>query len=277
MKNHYETLGLTKDASEQDIKKSYRSLAKKHHPDSGGDKTKFQEIQEAYEILSNAEKRAAYDNPAPKFNNDFNNFNFDEDFIFEHIFKNSPFGNQYNFKTRQHRQPTNQDLQVQVTIDLLDAFTGKELIADIILPNGQPQTINVKIPPGIHNGSVIKLAGLGDDSIKTAPRGNILLTVYINSHSVFHRHGDDLLKEIDLNCIDAMLGGNIIVDTIDGNQLQVTIPSGVQHGTVMGLQGQGMPNLNDPKRRGRLKIKVNLTIPMLSDEQKENLKKLNIS
>ena len=276
MQDYYQLLGLPKNASDEEIKKAYRTLAMKHHPDLGGDSTTFQKIQEAYSVLSDPQERAEYDNPQPQFGpggpGGFH-FNF------------GPGGPQFNFGGGHpfadifggfQRQMGNRPLQLQTAVNLEDAFYGKEIVASIQLPSGREQTINISIPQGIHEGTTLRLSGMGDDSIQGAPRGDILLVVHINDHPVFKRQGDDLLREYSVSAIDAMVGGTILVQTIDGKNLEAKIAPGTQHDTVMSLGGYGMPNFNNPGQRGRLLVKVKISIPTLTEDQKDNLRKLNI-
>jgi DnaJ-class molecular chaperone len=276
MQDYYQLLGLPKNASDEEIKKAYRTLAMKHHPDRGGDSTTFQKIQEAYSVLSDPQERAEYDNPQPQFGpggpGGFH-FNF------------GPGGPQFNFGGGHpfadifggfQRQMGNRPLQLQTAVNLEDAFYGKEIVASIQLPSGREQTINISIPQGIHEGTTLRLSGMGDDSIQGAPRGDILLVVHINDHPVFKRQGDDLLREYSVSAIDAMIGGTILVQTIDGKNLEAKIAPGTQHDTVMSLGGYGMPNFNNPSQRGRLLVKVKISIPTLTEDQKDNLRKLNI-
>lgn len=268
--DYYETLGVSRTASADEIKRAYRKLASQHHPDKGGDKAKFQEIQNAYATLSDDQKRAEYDNPAPQ------GFHFGGGPAgFEQFFNQGhPFGDIFGF--RQPRPQTNRSLQLQTTITLEDAFYGKELLATVRLPSGKEQTVNIKIPPGIHEGTTLRLSGMGDDSIPQLPRGDILLSVHITNHAVFRRQGDDLLVEHGISCVDAMVGTTLTVNGIDGKNLETSIPAGIQNDALVGLTGHGMPNFNDPTRRGRLLLKLKLFVPTLSEEQKDNLRKLNI-
>lgn len=273
MSDYYEILGVPKTASQQEIKSAYRKLAVLHHPDKGGDINKFQEISEAYDTLSDTGKRAAYDNPQTNNNQGFG-FNGGMPPGFEDLFsEGSPFGNIFGFKSR---TPTNSNIQFSTSINLEDVFYGKEIIANVTLPSGVEQTINIKIPVGIHDGSTLRLAGMGDDSIKNAPRGDILLAIHINHHPEYFRSGDDLIKEIEVSCIDAMIGTTIEITTIDDRKLHTEIPAGTQNDTVFNLAGFGLPNFNSPDRRGRLLLKTKIKIPILSDEQKEELRKLNV-
>jgi curved DNA-binding protein len=241
----------------------------KHHPDRGGDTAKFKEIEEAYRTLSDEQTRAEYDNPAPQFGGGGFHFGGGPQ-GFEHM-----FGDLFGF--RAPRQPQmNRHIQLQTSINLEDAFYGKELIASITLPNGREQTINVKIPAGIHEGTTLRLSGMGDDTVRGLPRGDILLSVHIITHPTFSRQGDDLIIEHEITCIDAMTGSNIVVIGIDGKRLETTVPAGIQNESILGLAGHGMPNFNDASRRGRLLIKIKIRIPQITEDQKNQLRNLNI-
>jgi curved DNA-binding protein len=274
MSDYYNTLGVPKSASDDEIKKAYRSAAMKHHPDRGGDQGKFQEIQAAYATLSDPQKRAEYDNPAPQFGG--GGFHFHSGEGFEHIFgQGSPFGDIFGFH-QQRRPAQNRPIQIQTSITLDDAFTGKELIASINLPSGQEQAINVSIPKGIHNGTTLKLSGMGDDRVPGVPRGDILLTIHVVDHFYFSRQGDDLITNVEVSCIDAMVGGTITVTTIDNRKLETKIPAGMQHDSMLNINGYGMPNFSMPGRRGNLLLRVKLVVPTLDDEQQEKIRKIKL-
>lgn len=273
--DYYQTLGVQKSATQDEIKKAYRSLAMKHHPDRGGDTAKFKEIQEAYSTLGDEQKRAEYDNPQPLFGPGGFEFHFGGPGGFEQMFGNGhPFADLFGF--RQRHQNANRSVQLQTAISLEEAFYGKEMLASISLPSGKEQTVNIKIPPGIHNGTTLRLSGMGDDSIQGLPRGDLLLTVHVQEHPTFHRQGDDLVLEKEITCIDAMTGSKITITSIDGKNLETQIPGGIQNDNVLGLTGYGMPNFNSPNNRGRLLIKVKIRIPNLTEDQKTKLKSLNI-
>ena len=278
MTDYYKTLGVDRSANDQDIKTAYRKLASQHHPDKGGDKAKFQEIQQAYDTLSDPDKRGQYDNPQPQFSGGGPGgfeFHFGGPGGFEQMFgQGHPFGDIFGFGRNRH--PTNRNIQLQTTISLEDAFNGKELIASVTLPSGREQTVNIKIPPGIHEGTTLRLAGMGDDTVPGAPRGDILLAVHIQGHPIFQRQGDDLIQEIEISSIDAMLGSVVNILSIDNKQLETNIPSGVQQDAVLSLNAYGMPNFNNPNHRGRLLVRIKIKTPTLSEDQKNNLRKLNI-
>lgn len=277
MSSHYETLGVGKDASSDEIKKAFRRLASQHHPDKGGDTAKFQEIQAAYDVLSDPEKRAAYDRPQPQFGEGFHHQGgvppgFED--ILNNIFGSghNPFNNAFGFRSAAQPQ-RNRTLNIQTTITLEEAFSGKELVANITLPNGKDQILQIKIPAGIQDGTTLRLSGMGDDSLASVPRGDIHLTVNVGPHKFFTRTGDDLNCTLNLNCIDAMVGKTLNIDTIDGKTLELTVRPGTQHGQVMAAAGYGMPKMSDNRYKGRLLIHVNIIIPEnLSDAQKQILK-----
>ncbi len=274
MSDYYNILGVPKSASDDDIKKAYRSAAMKHHPDRGGDAGKFQEIQAAYATLSDSQKRAQYDNPQPQWGNSGGGFHFHSGEGFEHIFgQGSPFGDIFGFRQRPQR---NSNIQLQTVITLDEAFTGKELLASVQLPSGREQTFSITIPKGIHNGTTLRLSGMGDDSVPNIARGDILLNVQVADHMDFKRQNDDLLQEYEISCVDAMLGTTINITSIDGKNLETQIPAGTQHDAMLALAGFGMPNFNHSQHRGRLLIKLKLQVPSLTEEQKTTLKNLNI-
>lgn len=276
MATHYETLGIGKDASPDEIKKAFRRLASQHHPDKGGDTKKFQEIQAAYDVLSDPNKKASYDNPAPSFGD--GGFFYQgnqmppgfEDIINQMFGGNNPFGGPFN---RAQQVQRNRNLNIQTQITLEEAFYGKDLVANVTLPNGRDQILQIKIPAGIQDGTTLRLAGMGDDTYPNHPRGDIHLTVSILPHKIFHRSEDDLNCTLNLNCIDAMIGKKIHIETIDNKTLEVNVKPGTQHGQIMNAMGYGMPKMSDNRYRGRLLIHVNIIVPdNLTDAQKQILK-----
>lgn len=277
MADHYTTLGVDKNATPEDIKKAYRSLASKHHPDKGGDTATFQDIQTAYATLSDPEKRQQYDNPAPFGTRQDGGWQQSGGFPpgFEDIFAQfggDPFG---MFGARRQQVQRNRTLNIQTAITLEEAFAGKELIANLQLPSGRDQMIEIKIPAGVQDGTVLRLAGMGDDTQQNMPRGDIHLTVRVEQHTRFVRQGDDLIMIYDLNCLDAILGKVVNVTTIDNKQLELRITPGTQHGQMLGASGYGMPKLNDNRFVGRLLIQINITIPTtLSNSQKDLIKQI---
>lgn len=269
MDDYYDILGVDRSATSDQIKQAFRRLASKHHPDKGGDTQTFQKIQKAYDTLSDPEKKQEYDNPPqPQFH--FNQGGMPPGF--EGFFSNfSGFpGFENIFGQPQQRQQRNRTLNLVTQITLEESFSGKEMVANIQLPNGNEQIINVKIPAGIVDGTTLRLKELGDNSIHGLPRGDLHLTVNVIPHHEFERNGDDLIKTLNVSVFDAILGSSVEVVTIDSKILNVSIPTGIQSGTILNIHGHGMPNMRDNRFRGRLLLKVNVEIPTnLSEYQKD--------
>lgn len=268
--DYYSILGVNKNATQEDIKKAYRKLAAQHHPDRGGDTAKFQEIQAAFDILGDPQKKQEYDNPRPQFDG-FHGFGgmppgFEEIF---NQFAGGMFGGGFRTPNR------NRNLNLNTTITLEEAFHGKNLMANVTLPSGKEEMIEIKIPPGVASGMTLRLAQMGDDTIKTVPRGDIFLQIHVKDHHKFIRQGDDLIMKLNIDCIDAMVGKTENIHTIENKNLEVHIKPGTQPGQILAINAHGMPKVNDARFRGRLLIEINVTIPsMLSEYQKEKIKRL---
>lgn len=273
MADYYNTLGVDRNASQDDIKRAYRSLASKHHPDKGGDTVKFQEIQAAYATLSDPQKKEEYDNPRQQFHGAGGMPPGFED-IFSQMFGGG--GNPFFTGGFRPQQPQrNRTLNLQTQISLEEAFHGKELLTTIQLPSGRDQVLQVKIPPGISDGITLRLAGMGDDSIGNMPRGDIHLSIHVQNHPIYQRQGDDLVRPLLINCFDAILGKLIQFETIDDKTLEISIAPGTQHGQTLAVQGYGMPNIQNSYMRGRLLLNINVTVPTnLTDAQKSLIKQI---
>jgi DnaJ-class molecular chaperone len=274
MSDHYQTLGVKKDATPDEIKKAFRKLASQHHPDKGGDTAKFQEIQAAYDVLGDQQKRAEYDNPQPQFNGNFGGGvppGFED--VFSQMFGGgSPFGD--IFGRRQSPQTNrNKTLNIQASVSLEEAHSGKNLMATVKLPSGKEQLIDIKIPAGIQDGTTLRLAGMGDDTFPNIPRGDIHLTVRVEPHRIFQRQGDDLIINLEVDAVAAMIGKTYHIDTIDQKTLEIKVGPGTQPGQILAAHGYGMPNMNDNRFTGRLLINVVIKIPTnLTEGQKDILR-----
>jgi molecular chaperone DnaJ len=263
--DYYSTLGVNKDASQDEIKRAYRSAAMKHHPDRGGDTNKFKEIEEAYRTLGDEQKRAEYDQPTAQ---GFNHFAGGMPPGFEAF-----FGHQFSDLFRPQR-PRNRDLNFHTRISLEDAFYGREIMVSFFKQNGQEKTLNVKIPAGIQSGMTVRLSGVGDDTLPGAPAGDILIRVEIIGHAEFKREGDDLIKDVEISCIGALLGQEVNIRTIDGKNFVGTIPAGSQPDSILAIANQGMPNMNNPNSRGRLLLNLKMFMPSVTEQQKQELRKI---
>ena len=261
--DYYQILGVNKDASQDEIKKAYRSLAMKYHPDRGGDQTKFKDISVAYDTLSDPQKREEYDFRSSggqhfRFHAGEGGFQDIHD-----IFGHSPFAAHFHdIFGRQMRR--NKDLNIHCQISLLDCFIGKQLEANYTLPSGKSQTVVINIPPGIEHGSTIRYTGLGDDSHPQFQRGNLNVTVVILPDENFSRQGDDLHTTIEVSAIEAMIGCRKKVKKITGEETDVHIRPGVTHGTEYASSGQGFSN---PHRqsKGKFIITIHINVPAITD------------
>jgi curved DNA-binding protein len=282
MANAYEILGVPKGASDSDIKKAYRRLAGQHHPDKGGDTAKFQEIQNAYETLSDPQKRAQHDNPNP-FGHGFqghpggSHFEFHfgggpED-IFQQFFTQG-FGGHNPFQ--RHQQPRrNKDLRVQLTISLASTLEQQKKTISVQTTKGDRYNVDVDIPRGINNGTTIKYTQLGDNMFDTLTRGDLYVIINVENDNRFEIHGINLVANLEINSIEAMLGVDKIVQGVDGKEYAVKIPQGCQYGTKFGLQGQGLYQMNT-QHRGDLIVNVVVQTPLLSELQLNMLRNINI-
>ncbi len=258
MSDYYNILGVSKSASQDEIKKAYRKLASKHHPDKGGDTAKFQEIQTAYETLSNPQKRADYDNPPqPQFRFNTGNMGGFEDIFSQFGF--GPMGRQQQVRRR------NQSITIQVRMTLREVYEGKDVIGSIRLPSGREQALQIKIPKGVQQGDQIKYQGLGDDSIAGLPKGDLIAQIIEIPDAVFKRNGDDLYIEKTISAFDAMIGTVLLVDTIADSKLEISVPAGIQSGQMIICRGHGLPQ-SQRTGRGSMYVKINVKTPNITEE-----------
>jgi DnaJ-class molecular chaperone len=267
--NYYETLGLQRGASPEDIKKAYRSMAMKYHPDRGGDEHKFKEIEEAYRTLSDPDKKNLIDsgvdpNQQQGFGHSWQNGPFEFHFGghpgMEDIFQ------QFGFGFQNKRPMRNKSYNVNVKITLEDVLTGKDVDAEIGLPNGKRKLVNIKIPAGIDNGQNIRYQGMGDDSYRDSPPGDLIVNVFIEPNQRFSREHDQLIFNHTISAWDAMLGTTLKLETLDKKNIDIVIPAGTQPETVLSCRGEGLPNVRT-KRRGNLLIKISVMIPRIISEE----------
>jgi molecular chaperone DnaJ len=341
-RDYYEILEVLRDASEEEIKKAYRKQAMKYHPDKNpGDKEseeKFKEAAEAYEVLSDKEKRQIYDQYGHEGlkGTGFTGFHGFEDIfssfgdIFEDFFGFS------GSRSGRSRARKGKDLRYDTELTLEEAFSGKEESLSFqkwvscetcngsgVAPgsdikkcntcqgngsvitaqgffrikttcptckgqgtviekpckacrgNGRVQAkkdLSLKIPPGVDNGSQLRLRGEGEPGENGGPPGDLFVVLHVKEHSLFSRDGDNLFCEIPISFVQAALGDRISIPVIGQEEMkEIKIPQGSQPGDVITAQGYGMPNLNR-KHRGDLYIKLNVVIPKkLSHRQKELL------
>jgi molecular chaperone DnaJ len=165
-----------------------------------------------------------------------------------------------------HRQQVrrNRDLNIQCTISFADSFHGKQLEANYQLPSGRNQNVQINIPAGVQNNDTIRYPGLGDDSVPNAPRGNLNVTVFVQSDSNYERRGDDLYTTIDVTPIEAMIGTKRTVKTLGGISMEIDVRAGVESGTEFASAGNGFRNLNT-QQVGRFVTVIKIKTPRVTD------------
>ena len=275
MANAYETLGVPKGASEDEIKRAYRKLAAKHHPDKGGDTAKFQEIQQAYETLSDPQKRAAHDNPHSHFDhgNGFEfHFNSGPEDIFQQFF-NQGFGH-HPFGQRQARR--NKDLRISLSISLASTLEAQNKTVSVQTTKGDRFNVDVQIPRGVSNGTTIKYSQMGDNMFDTLTRGDLYVIINLIPEEGFEVHGINLVNNVTIDSIDAITGIDKEIKGIDGKVWSVKIPPGCQYNSKFGLQGQGLYQMNS-NVRGDLIVNIVIKTPSLPEEQLNILRNLKTS
>ena len=274
MTTHYETLGVSKTATPDEIKKAYRKLASQHHPDKGGDTAKFQQVEEAYRILSDPNQRQQYDNPSPFGNHNGQGFDFNfngQDL--NDIFRQFGFGAD-NPYFRQQVPRRNKDIRAHMEVTLPETLQDIQKTLSVQSSNGQRQTIDVAIPRGVTSGTTMKYPGLGDHMFENLPRGDFYLNITVLPDPKFQTHGLDLLTRLTIDCFQAMLGTSIEINTLDSKTLALQIPAGTQPGTTLRIRGEGLYQMNS-HIRGNLLVKVSITIPKeLNQQQIELLEKI---
>ena len=262
--NYYEILGVSETASQDEIKKAYKKLAMKHHPDRGGDEKTFQEISQAYDTIGDAAKRQQYDHERlhkPHIHirtGGFQDFND----IFGHAFNFGGGGQWDPFSHMQRRK--NKDLNISCTISFKDSFNGKQLEASYTLPSGKKQTVAINVPPGVSHGQTIRYQGLGDDSIPNLPRGDLMVTVYVENDPLYQRRNDDVMFNLQITVFEAMMGCTKKVTTLDGHKLDLKIRPGTQHGAEFLCRGRGFNNASNG-RLGDLIVHLTILIPEITD------------
>jgi DnaJ-class molecular chaperone len=304
-RDYYEILGVAHDATPEAIKKAYRGLARKYHPDvNPGDKkseARFKEVQHSYDILSDPEKRARYDRygdaafegmaaAGPRTGPSDFNFHFGEpgsesvDFtqffrpmggagsahaqeeggagIFEELFGRMRAG-------RTGRSRSGRAMEASLTIPFLTAVRGGETTIEVQRGEGQPESLVVKIPPGVDTGAKLRLKGRGEPGGKGAAAGDLTIHITVEPHPYFQREGKNLLVEVPITVSEAILGAKIDVPALDGKK-SLTVPPGSSGGLKLRLKGQGIP-ASGGKAAGDLFVLLKVVVPKAVDEASRQL------
>ena len=306
-KDYYSVLGVDKSATQNDIKKAYRKLAKKYHPDVNKDnkeaEKKFKEINEAYEVLGDEEKRKKYDtfgnhyNFQDGFDFDPSQFGFGNNVRYEYKttgssqgysdFFNMFFGKDSGFdfssffngfggtsaggSTRTYSRK-GEDVEAQIEITLEEGYKGVEKRISLRGTNGEKK-LNFKVPKGVKDGEKIRLKGQGGEGIGGGPKGDLILSVKIKSEGNFTLEGNDIIVTLDVLPWTAALGGKMDVNTLDG-RIKIKIPEGIQSDSKIRVAGKGY--FDRSGRRGDLYIKIRIVNPKtITPEMKKLFKELD--
>jgi len=323
-RDYYEVLGLKRGASSKEIKQAYRKLARKHHPDvNPGDKTAeelFKEINQAYEVLSDAEKRKKYDRYGERWEmaeayekaraeagarGGWQTYQFDANDLFRGgAGRGQGFDNIFDLfgsAGRRGRGPSRgQNVEYATEISLEEAYagtartlhlqseetcatcggTGEVAGAVCHVCQGQglvlrPRRLEVKIPAGARDGTRVRLANEGSAGARGGPRGDLYVVVRVQPHARFERKGDDLMTDVPVPLDNAVLGGEVEVQTVEGKRIAITIPPLTQNGRTIRLGGLGMPKLEGKNARGDLLVRVRVVLPEeLSDRERDLFEQL---
>ncbi len=307
---YYKILGVDKKATADEIKKAYRKLALKYHPDKNPDnaeaEAKFKKISEAYAVLSDQKKRQEYDAYGSAgfqqrysqedifrgfdLNDILNQFGFGGGSFRSGSFRSqsgggaNPFGNIFGQAGRgcggggggcrpQPQPVKGEDHTYELSVSLEDVLNGAEKNISL-RRDGGTRNLSVKVPKGIESGKRLRLTGRGAPSSSGGPAGDLYLKVNVQQHPVFTREGDNLIMEKKIPFSDACLGTSVEITTLDGKTFKVKVPSGVQQESKLRLKGHGLPS-GPIGKRGDIYVKILVKIPKkMSREQKKIVKKL---
>lgn len=273
---HYATLGINNTATQDEIKSAYRKLAKQHHPDLGGDAAKFQAISEAYETLTNINKKSQYDHSL-RYPPDNQGFHFAQDFNFNHgqmsDHINDQFSRMFGFNFKNARPARNRNLRVQIDLTFRESIDFCQKTLEYAVSNGK-ETITLDLPAGVQDQTIFQIAGHGDNANSAIPRGDLEVVVRVIPDQRFNRIEDHIVSEIDIDCFQSILGHEVELETPRNKKIKLFIPPGTQHGTQFGINDQGYSRLDNTK--GKFIIRVSIRIPTgLDSAQIELVKKFN--
>jgi DnaJ-class molecular chaperone len=305
-KDYYKTLGLTKKATNAEIKQAYRKFARKYHPDVNQGNTraeaKFKEIGEAYEVLGSPDNRRKYDDLGANWRmyeqatpgsqgHPFTGGNWKVDFqgpntphnifdgesfsdFFNAFFSGQAGPSMHDTTHRRRSQPQQPASEQTIGLTLEEAFHGATRRINF-LEQGQTQSVEVRIPPGINEGAKIRVAGLSQKPNLPKRSTELFLRTHLHKHKRFTRKGNNLYLTIEIPLTTAILGGTVNFNNVNSRSLQLTIPAGTQVGQVFRLKEKGMPILRKKTQRGDLYVTVTITMPhTLTPEQRKHYEAL---
>lgn len=282
--DYYNTLGIQRNASDKEIQKAYRDLARKYHPDMNpGDdsaKQKFQEVQQAYDILSDGKKRSQYDQFGAGFEqmggggNPFGGGSVDLESIFGGMGGGGGFEQFFNFGGGQRapRPRQGQDLEVAQDIPFATAVTGGEFTVNAMSPDGSRKPVTVKVPAGIKQGKKIRVRGYGQAGQGGGPSGDLLIKINICDHPNYKRSGRDLELEVPVTLAEAIRGTSIEIPT-PYSTIELKIPPGIQSGKKIRVPKHGVSHKTG---RGNLYVTIQIAIPHeIPEEIATQIERLN--
>ncbi|WP_129125217.1 DnaJ C-terminal domain-containing protein [Geomonas oryzae] len=288
-RDYYEVLGLKKGASVDEIKRAYRKLAVKYHPDKNpGNKEaeeRFKEINEAYAVLSDPQKKEQFDQfGSTNFHQRFSQEDIFRGFNVDDLFRDQGFGTDDIFSRifgdamrrqrggRGRPAARGEDFSMELQVTFRDSYDGAEKRV-AFMRDGSREELSVKVPPGIENGARLRVAGRGGPGRMGGPSGDLYLTVLVSADPLFQREGNDIVLNHEVRFSEAVLGGQIEVPTMQGAK-RIRIPAGIQAGTKVRLKGLGFP-LMGGSGRGDMYVRVAVHVPeKLTARQRELLDQL---
>ena len=278
--DYYKVLGVEKTATQEEIRKAYRKQAKRYHPDINKDdpqaKERFQEINEANEVLGDPEKRKKYDEYGENWkhadeyeaqrrqqaaNANYGGYDFGS-------FSGGGFSDFFEELFGRHRKRRGEDIQTTLTLPLSEIMTTQK---KVITVNGK--NIRITIPAGIGEGQKIRLKGHGEP-LPDGENGDLYITLRTTPERGFTRHGNDLHATLATDLYTALLGGEALFPTLDGNSLRIQVKPGTQPGSKLRLQGKGIPLYRHEESRGDLILTIKIELPSLNEHQKELLRQM---
>lgn len=283
-KDYYKVLGVTRQSSAEEIKKAYRKLARKYHPDVSketGAEEKFKDVNEAYDVLGDAEKRAAYDQlgphrsgqefrPPPGWGDQFgfahggaSPGDVDMSDLFAQFFgggAGAGMGGRSGFQGAARGR----DVEATLAVSLEDAFHGVERTVHLSSPGGQPRSVRVRIPAGAVSGKRLRVAGKGQASMH-GTAGDLILTIEIEPHPLYRLEGRDIFLDTPIAAWEAALGNSLVVPTMSGN-VRLKVPVGARSGQKLRIPGKGLPS---PEGAGDFYVLLQIVMPAtLTDEER---------
>ncbi len=289
MHDYYKTLGVSRSASQDEIRKAYKKLARENHPDVKPDdkaaSERFKQAAEAYDVLGDSDKRKQYDQFGSAYRHageggrsygtgpidlgDLFGGQVDLGDILGGSFGGGGGGGFGGGRRAQPRPQKGRDIRTSMVVPFHVAAHGghHEITLNRV---GKTERLDVKIPPGVRSGSVIRLAEQGDPGLSGGPPGDLLITVDVAPHPYFRRKGNNVLLDVPLTITEAALGTKIDVPTLSGDQVTLTIPPGTSSGTKLRLRGKGFP---DPKTKqtGDQLVVIKITVPRESSDRAREL------